>query len=132
MTRTLLVVDDEPVVLDVLTAVLTSRGYSVLPAHNAVEALQLFRSHHGPIDLLLTDVVMPDMTGPDLADALAREQPGLKVLFIAGLPDTPVIRNSILARGLDLLPKPFDPRELIRRVEKVLEPPKVQIAGCEN
>ena len=122
MRPMILVVDDEPSVLNVLCGVLSSRGYGVAGAGSAEQALQMYAGC-GPVDLVLADVMMPHMTGPELAERLWAMTPGLRVLFMAGLPDTPEIRESILDRGLPLLPKPFLPRDLVARVEEVLRAP---------
>jgi DNA-binding response OmpR family regulator len=122
MRPTILVVDDEPSVLNVLCGVLASRGYGVAGAGSAEQALEMYAAC-GPVDLVLTDVVMPQMSGPELADRMWEITPGQRVLFIAGLPDTPVIRTRILDRGLPLLAKPFLPCDLVARVEEVLRSP---------
>lgn len=118
----ILVVDDEPAVLRVLCGILASRGYGVAGAASGEQALKTFAAC-GPVDLVLADVMMPRMSGPELADRLWEKDPGLRVLFIAGLPDTPLIRSEILDRGLPLLPKPFLPRTLAARIEEVLRAP---------
>ncbi len=122
MRPMILVVDDEPSVLNVLCGVLASRGYAVAGAKSGEQALEVY-SACGPVDLVLADVVMPHMSGPELAERLWEIAPGQRVLFMAGLPDTPVIRTSILGRGLPLLPKPFLPRDLVARIEEVLRAP---------
>ena len=96
-----------------------SGGYRVLAAPGADEALEIFR-RESRIDLLLTDVVMPFVTGPELADTLLLFDPDLRILFTAGLPDSPLIRRSVLGRGYAFLPKPFLPSELLAMVRKVL------------
>ena len=122
MRPMILVVDDEPAVLNVLCGVLASRGYAVAGAKSGEQALEMYAGC-GPVDLVLADVMMPHMSGPELAERLWEITPGQRVLFMAGLPDTPAIRVSILDRGLPLLPKPFLPRELVARVEEVLHAP---------
>ncbi len=77
----------------------------------------------GRVDLVIIDVMMPRMTGPELAERLWEIAPAQRVLFMAGMPDTPEIRTNILDRGLPLLPKPFLPRVLVARVEEVLHAP---------
>lgn len=117
-----LVVDDEPGVLKVLCCILTSRGFVVEGAASGELALEAYRAC-GPFDLVLADVVMPHMTGPELADRLWEKDPGLRVLFMAGLPDSFTIRSAILDRNLPLLPKPFLPPALVARIEEVLRAP---------
>ncbi len=118
--NTVLVVDDEPTVLTVLVAVLKAKGYRVIAARRGDEAIQLFGQPGPPVDLLLTDVVMPDMSGVEVADRLLETDPKLKVLFIAGMPDSPDIKHRVLDRGRAFLPKPFLPATLIEEVEAVL------------
>lgn len=124
----ILVVDDEPAVLSLLCGILCSRGYEVAGAESGEKALEAY-SLNGPFDLLLADVMMPGMDGPELARRLWEKDRGLRVLFIAGLADTPMIRSAILDRGLPLLPKPFLPRDLLARVEEVLNAP-APLASC--
>lgn len=113
-------VEDEPTVLTVLVAALSQAGYAVWKASSAEAALRLSRESSEAVDLLLTDVMMPGMNGAELADRLLAERPGMRVLFIAGMPDTVLIRG-LLARGHALLPKPFRPLQLIRKVQDVLD-----------
>jgi CheY-like chemotaxis protein len=122
MKPTILVVDDEPSVLSYIAGVLAKAGYRVLSAHSAAAAIELFDRREGCVHLLLTDVVMPGMNGPDLAQELQRRKPDLPVLFIAGLPDSAVIRQGVLARGMRLLPKPFLPPDLKHAVGIALGP----------
>src|SRR5581483_10650261 len=89
--KTVLVVEDEPTVLTVLVAALSQAGFTVWKAPNAEAALRLSRASREPVDLLLTDVMMPGMNGAELADRLLAERPGLRVLFTAGMPDTMLI-----------------------------------------
>lgn len=126
----ILVVDDEPAVLSLLCAILSARGYVVAGAASGEQALAAYAACCRPVDLVVADVVMPRMSGPELADKLWEKDPGLRVLFIAGLPDTPVIRSAILDRGLPLLPKPFLPRVLVARIEEVLRAPAPMLRRC--
>lgn len=123
-----LVVDDEPIVLRVFRGVLESGGYRVLAASCADEALDLFR-REPQIDLLLTDVVMPEVSGPELADTLRLFDPGLRILFTAGMPDSPLIRSAVFDRGFAFLPKPFLPSELLAAVRLVLDHPRRLLAA---
>jgi len=117
----ILVVDDEPFVLRVIGSILRARGYTVLSASNAMEALEVFRRSPAP-RLLLTDVVMPGISGPELAANLLALDPGLRVLFTAGMPDSPLIRENILEKGHPFLPKPFLPSQLLDKIGEVLAP----------
>ena len=120
--KTILVVDDEPEVRKLVGAMVTHYGYKVFTADNGEHAIAIFKKHR-PIDLLLTDVVAPGMSGPMLADRLAEMQPGLKVLYISGYDNTQVVRHYVVDKGHFLLPKPFTLEELGGKVEEVLSAP---------
>ncbi|TLY35312.1 MAG: response regulator [Nitrospirae bacterium] len=117
-TKTILLVDDIELLLQLNTDVLTAVGYTVLSAENADEALRICREHPGTIDLLLTDVKMPGLNGRELAEQAMSIRPGLKVLFMSGAQDTTVAQ--IEAEKPNFLPKPFTPTALIARVRGLL------------
>jgi DNA-binding NtrC family response regulator len=96
-------------------------GYTVLAAGGATEAHALCAAHPGPIDLLLTDVVMPETGGRALAAALARERPGLRVLYMSGYSDDAVVLHGVLEAGTAFLQKPFTPEGLARKVRDTLD-----------
>jgi two-component system, cell cycle sensor histidine kinase and response regulator CckA len=125
----ILVVDDEPLVLRIIKGVLSMEGFRVLAAASAGEAMEV-HEREPRIDLLLSDVVMPGVSGPELADVLLARDPGLRVLLTAGMPDTPVIRAAILDRGFAFIPKPFLPSELSAKVRQVLAKPCLAAAGA--
>jgi len=116
----ILVVDDEPTVLSSVCAVLAHFGFEVSGAGSPHDALRAASSTRAPIDLLLCDVIMPGMNGPELAHRILAQHPEAQCLFIAGLPDHPDVVNGIIGCGLPFLPKPFTPRELIAKVREVL------------
>jgi two-component system cell cycle sensor histidine kinase/response regulator CckA len=118
--QVVLVVDDEPAVLSLVVTILERAGFEVLSAGCPLQALQLAAQRHGTIDLLVADVVMPGLSGPMLADSLADRRPEMRHLFMAGLPDSPEIRERILARGRPFLAKPFVPQTLLDKVRGVL------------
>ena len=118
--RTILVVDDEPEVRKLVGAMVTRQGYNVLTADSGEHAITLVKNLKTPIDLLLTDVVAPGMSGPILADKLVERQPGLRVLFMSGYDHTQVVQRFVVERGYALLHKPFTAEELGRRVAAVL------------
>ena len=118
--KTILVVDDEPEVRKLVGAMVTRHGYSVLTADSGEHAISVFKNHKAPIDLLLTDVVAPGMSGPMLADELSKLQPDLKVLFMSGYDNTQVVQRYVVEKGHALLPKPFTLDELGRKVEEVI------------
>jgi two-component system cell cycle sensor histidine kinase/response regulator CckA len=119
--KTILVVDDEPEIRKLVGAMVGQFGYSVLTADSGEHALTLYRNH-GPIELLITDVVAPGMSGPMLADKLSAQQPGLRVLFISGYDNTHVVQKYVVEKGHALLAKPFTVAELKAKVTELLSP----------
>jgi DNA-binding NtrC family response regulator len=120
--KTILVVDDDLSVLSVIKCMLECGDYNVLMAHSAETALRMVERDDLTIDLMLLDVVMPDISGPDLAERILAIRPHLKVLFMSGCTDSEVVRVKILDRALGFLPKPFTSDSLLERVQKVLNP----------
>ncbi len=120
---TVLVVEDEEGIRRLARTVLAARGYTVLTAGDGLEALQITRARSGSIDLLVTDVVMPRMNGPELAGRMAALRPGIRVLYISGYAETALAHQGRLEPGVDLLQKPFDPGTLAERVRRALERP---------
>ena len=118
---TILAVDDDHAVLNLLHQVLNEAGYRVLVAAGGWEAIREFESG-GPVELLLTDVIMPDLTGPVLAERLRSKKPDLRVLFISGFHDADLVQRFVTRRGFTLLPKPFTVEALLRVVREALEP----------
>ena len=102
---------------------LRAQGYTVLTAGNSAQALEQARTHPGSIHLLFTDVVLPGMSGTEIADRLCRERPGLRVLLTSGYTDRAEVRRGVLRQGLALLPKPFTPHALARAVREILDAP---------
>jgi PAS domain S-box-containing protein len=122
-SETILVVEDEELVLDLVREILTDYGYSVLTAAHGEEGLRVLSSHPGPIHLLLTDVVLPMMGGTDLADRAEALRPETRVLFMSGHTEDTVIRHGV--PGVDgLLQKPFHPESVARKVREVLDAPR--------
>ena len=117
---TILVVDDDPAILQLVEGVLRSAGYRVLPACGAWEAIRLFDAEPQAVRLLLTDVVMPDLTGPVLAQRLVALQPDLKVLFLSGYHDSELVSRIVGQKRFALLPKPFTVEGLLRAVRESL------------
>lgn len=119
--ETLLLVEDEPAVLELTGSILEHHGYRVLRARDGHEALRISKSHTGRIDLLVTDVVMPQMSGKDLAETMERVRPETKVLFLSGYPDDIIGEQGRLELGTAFLQKPFHAQALAQKVREVLD-----------
>jgi PAS domain S-box-containing protein len=120
-TETILLVEDEPAVREVAQEVLQRRGYTVLSASDATEAMRIARDNAGRIDLVLTDVVMPGMTGPQLVEQLRAEQPDLPALFMSGYTSDSVLRNEVATGDASFLQKPFSTGVLAAKLRQVLD-----------
>ena len=121
-----MLVEDEPAVRGLVQETLRLQGYTVLEARHGIEALLTGARHVGPIHLLLTDVVMPQMSGPEVAEKLVVVRPGIKVLFMSGYPDHPAFsQGDVVKRATAFLPKPFTPNVLAQKVREVLDSAKV-------
>jgi PAS domain S-box-containing protein len=120
-TETVLVVEDEPGVRAVILRTLREQGYTVLEARHGLEALHLGTQPLTKIDLLLTDVVMPQVSGREVAENLTRIHPKLRVLYMSGYTDDAVVRHGILVEGNLFLQKPFTPSTLAHKVREVLD-----------
>ncbi len=119
--ETLLVVEDERGVRELVTAMLTQHGYKVLKAADALEAVHVAHQHEGPIDLLLTDVMMPQMSGRELAKQLLPERPEMRVVYLSGYTENTVLQRGVLEPGVDFLAKPFSQEALARKLREVLD-----------
>jgi CheY-like chemotaxis protein len=118
--ETVLLVEDEQQVRSLTRTMLASRGYHVLEAASASEALKLIAEHDRPIDLLLTDIVMPGMNGADLAREAAGARPALRVLFMSGYTEGGVIDRGVLDSETPFIQKPFSLSALDRKIREVL------------
>jgi two-component system cell cycle sensor histidine kinase/response regulator CckA len=121
--ETILLVEDEQAVQAAVCESLRLRGYTVLRARHGREAMLLSERHPGPIHLLLTDVVMPQMTGPELIKHLAPQRPEMKILLMSGYPGEALAGAELETRTVAFLPKPFTPDTLARKVREVLDAP---------
>ena len=119
--ETVLLVEDEPAVRELITEVLKREGYHVTAAGNAEEALEFIARNCGTVDLLLTDVVLPGLDGAELADRLRETCPDTKVLFMSGYADDRLSFRGVLKEGTRLLEKPLTNRALITKVREVLD-----------
>ena len=119
--ETILLVEDEPAVRGLVQETLRLHGYTVLEARHGIEALLSSAKYVGPIHLLLTDVVMPQMSGPEVAEKILTIRPEIKVLYMSGYPDHPVFEQGGVSRQTGFLPKPFSPHGLAQKVREVLD-----------
>jgi CheY-like chemotaxis protein len=123
-TETLLVVEDEPTVRHLARDILEAQGYEVIRASNGQHALQVAREHKGsPIRLVITDVIMPVMSGNVMAEWLKSTYPDLKILFTSGYIDDTIANHGLLAAGIDFVPKPYTPAILTHKVRRMLDTP---------
>lgn len=120
-TETIIVVEDETLVREVTRAMLERRGYRVLAARDVEEAMRLVTHHLGPIDLLLSDVVMPKANGRQVAERLRLVRPGLPVVFMSGYTEDAIVQHGVLEPGVVLLEKPFTEQQLARTVRHVID-----------
>ncbi len=119
-SATILLVDDEPSILNMVKSLLERQGYHVLATDHPHEAIEIGKTHPGPIDLLMTDMMMPDMSGRDLFRALPVRHPPLKCLYMSGHSDEMLIRQGILDAGSDFIQKPFTMKGLSSKVTELL------------
>jgi len=120
-SETILLVEDERSLRELASLTLQRYGYTVLEAPDAAQALRIAQQHQGQIQILVTDVVMPDMGGRELATHLARLRPEMKVLYISGYPNQALLHRGVLETGLAFLQKPFTAADLTRRLREVLD-----------
>jgi signal transduction histidine kinase len=123
-TETILVAEDDRQVRDLAVAILKACGYLVLVLESALDAERVCQQHHGGIDLLLTDVVMREMSGPDLAQRVKKLRPNARILFMSGYTDAAIVHQGVLDPGIAFLPKPFTPSSLAGKVRHVLDQPQ--------
>jgi two-component system cell cycle sensor histidine kinase/response regulator CckA len=120
-SETILLVEDEDLVRALELRILRQHGYTVLSTAQGAQALLISQSHPGPIQLLVTDVVMPEMSGSELAERLNLLRPEMKVLFLSGHTDDAIIHHGVLDNGVAFLQKPFTPAVFVQKVREVLD-----------
>jgi len=120
-SETILVVEDEDAVRTLTRRVLESKGYTVLDANQGLAAIELAEKHDGPIHLLVTDVIMPQMSGRALAQALSAVRPSMRVLYVSGYTNNAIVHQGVLDPGTPFLQKPFTPKALASKVRDILD-----------
>jgi CheY-like chemotaxis protein len=125
-TTTIVLVEDEPENLEMYSTMLKGMGYNVLAVGTPQECLQLSKSYTGRIDLLVTDVVMPDMNGRELADKFITSNPSTKCLFMSGYSAEVITRNGVLVSGINFIEKPFSMQNFATKIKDVLNDPNNQ------
>jgi PAS domain S-box-containing protein len=129
-TETILFVEDEESVRDLVRDYLTATGYHMLEAPDGVRALEVAAAHKGPIHMLITDVVMPRLSGREVATQIAAQRRDMKVLYISGYTDDSVFRHGVLEGGVAFLQKPFNLKTLAQKIREVLDgQPAATVAG---
>ena len=123
-SETVLLVEDEESVRQLVRETLESKGYTVLEADNGEAAMQLARTHDGTLDMLITDVVMPGMSGRELAQQLGASHPQTKILFLSGYTEDAIVHQGVFEPGTAFLQKPFTLQVLSRKVREVLRTTK--------
>ena len=129
LVHTVLLVEDEAFVRDVTCEILSGAGFRVLKVGTAAEALRAFHNHAGAVQLLVTDVVLPDRNGWDLATELSNLNAAVKTILVSGYPENSVTRRGLPRQGWSYLPKPFSATSLIRRVREALSDQGVPFGG---
>jgi CheY-like chemotaxis protein len=119
--ETILVVEDEPMIRELVETMLQSRGYSVLMVDDPLRAVAFSAQYSGPIHLLLTDVIMPGISGREIADQISAQRPEMKVIFVSGYTPNAIVHHGILDEDLNFLQKPFTAGTLTHKVREVLD-----------
>ncbi len=118
---TILVVEDEPMVRKLANEILSSQGYTIIPASGPEQALEQLVNYTGPLDLLLTDIIMPGLNGKELYQRLVEQRPLLRVLYMSGYSEDIIAHHGVLDPNIQLLAKPFAVKALLKKVREVLE-----------
>jgi len=120
-TETLLIVENEAAIRNLLQMALRKNGYTVLAAESGREALDLVSTHSGPIHLLITDVMMPDIDGPELVRRLSAIRPETRALFMSGYMDDALGEQGVLPSSVNFIQKPFSPSTIAQKVRDILD-----------
>jgi CheY-like chemotaxis protein len=119
-SETILVAEDEAMLRELAHEFLATAGYTVLEASNGEEAMEVSERYEGPLHLLMTDAIMPRMSGRELSGRLRAQRPDIKVLLVSGYTDDTVLQNGLLESGTAFLQKPFTRESLLRKAREVL------------
>lgn len=118
--KTILLAEDGEIVRQMVKEILVREGYQVIPTHDGREALEYFRSHGDKVDLIVTDVVMPNMDGKELGEECRERDPEVGILYMSGYADSRIEPEEDLTGNTDFIPKPFRPAEFVARIKKLL------------
>ena len=118
--ETVLVVEDEITIMELLESMLEQLGYQVLVKSSPLEALEMVQARTGRIDLLITDVIMPEMNGRDLAEQISEMYPEIRLLFMSGYPADVIAEQGVLDQGVQFIQKPFSMQDIARKVHETL------------
>ena len=121
--ETILLVEDEQMVRTLARHILEVSGYNVLEAASGSEAMEICKDHNGTVHLLLTDVVMPQMSGPQLSEEVMKMWPDISILYMSGYTDNVIMHHGVLKKGVPFLQKPFSPDALVLKVREILDTP---------
>jgi two-component system, cell cycle sensor histidine kinase and response regulator CckA len=127
-SETILLVEDEEPVRRLACEILQGSGYTILEAGGGLDALRVCETYNGEIQLMVTDVVMPGMSGRELADELSSLRPEMRVLYVSGYTEDAIGEYGVLEEGVHFLQKPFRPCDLARKVREVLDTSRVTVA----
>jgi two-component system, cell cycle sensor histidine kinase and response regulator CckA len=119
--ETILIVEDDPTLLEMVRMMLQQLGYSVIPTVTPREAIRIAEENRSKIHLFITDVIMPEMNGRDLANRLRTIRPSMKHLFMSGYTANVIVHQGVLEKGIHFIQKPFSLRDLAAKVRKVLD-----------
>ena len=119
--ESLIICEDDVAVRELMARALTTAGYNVLVATDPSKALEMAKDHAGPLELLITDVIMPDMNGKQLSEALTKIRPDIRTLFVSGYTSHVIAHHGVLEDGVDFLEKPYTQRQLLLKVRQILD-----------
>jgi DNA-binding NtrC family response regulator len=131
-TETILLVEDEEAVRSMVSKVLQNKGYTVLEASHGNDALEVCDKFEGSIHLMVTDVIMPQMSGRELAERLAPLRPEMRVLYMSGYPDNTIVQHGVLKPGTAFLQKPFTISALELKVREILDSARLAGRQAQN